>query len=132
MIGGWLPVEEQHVTLDAVGVEDAGRQSQKRVDIALVEELASASPSALTNCTDDFRPKGGSVITTSEREPGSDFSASLTQIGDSVSSPPMPWSSRFMAQSRAVASTISHRGKRRSEGAASRRDRGIPRDEIDS
>lgn len=37
---GWLPVEEQHVRLDALGVEDAGRQPQERVNVAFVQELS--------------------------------------------------------------------------------------------
>jgi len=34
-------LEEQDVRLDALGVEDAGRQAQQRVDVALVEQLAT-------------------------------------------------------------------------------------------
>ena len=36
-----LLVEEQHIRLDALGVEDAGRQSQQGVDVALVQQLAT-------------------------------------------------------------------------------------------
>ena len=36
-----LAVEEEDVRLHALGVEDAGRQAQQRVDVALVEQLAA-------------------------------------------------------------------------------------------
>ena len=39
LLGG-LGVEEQHVGLDALGVEDAGRQPQQRVHVALLEQVA--------------------------------------------------------------------------------------------
>ena len=38
---GRLAVEEEDVGLDALRVEDAGRQAQERVDVALVQELAA-------------------------------------------------------------------------------------------
>ena len=38
--GGGFAVEEEDVALDALGVEDAGRQSQQRVYVGLFEELA--------------------------------------------------------------------------------------------
>jgi len=38
---GGLAVEEEDVGLDALGVEDAGGQAQKGVNVAFVEELAA-------------------------------------------------------------------------------------------
>jgi hypothetical protein len=35
---GWLALEEQHVRLDALGVSDAGRQAEQRVDVAFMEQ----------------------------------------------------------------------------------------------
>ena len=47
-----LAIEEQHVRLDALRVEDAGRQAQQRVDIALVQELTpTVSPAPPSNST---------------------------------------------------------------------------------
>ena len=40
LLGG-LGVEEQHVGLHALGVEDAGRQPQQRVDVELLEQVAA-------------------------------------------------------------------------------------------
>ena len=37
-LAGGLAVEEQHVGLHALGVEDAGRQAQQGVDVALVQQ----------------------------------------------------------------------------------------------
>jgi len=48
LLRGFLAVEEQDVGLDAAGIEDARRQPQQRVDIALVEQLA---PHRLTGAT---------------------------------------------------------------------------------
>ena len=53
-----------------------------------------------------FLPKGGLVSTISNRSPGSAARESETMIGRSLSVP-MPWSIRFMAQSRAVLCTSS-------------------------
>ena len=39
--GGGFAVEEEHVGLDALGVEDAGRQTQQGVHVALLEQLAA-------------------------------------------------------------------------------------------
>ena len=36
---GWLLVEEENIGLDTLGVEQAGRQTQERMDLALVQEL---------------------------------------------------------------------------------------------
>jgi hypothetical protein len=38
---GGLAVEEEDVGLDALGVEDAGREAQEGVDVALGEQLAA-------------------------------------------------------------------------------------------
>ena len=38
--GRGAPIEEEDVRLHALGIEDAGRQSKQRVDVALMEELA--------------------------------------------------------------------------------------------
>jgi hypothetical protein len=40
-LAGRLAVEEEHVGLDALRVEDAGRQAQEGVHVALVQELAA-------------------------------------------------------------------------------------------
>jgi hypothetical protein len=39
--GAGLALEEQDVGLDALGVEDARRQAQQRVHVALVQQLAA-------------------------------------------------------------------------------------------
>ena len=36
----WLAVEEQHIRLDALGVEDAGGQAQNGVQVAFLQQLA--------------------------------------------------------------------------------------------
>jgi hypothetical protein len=40
-VGAGLAVEEQHVCLDALGVEDAGRQAQQGVDVTFVQQPAA-------------------------------------------------------------------------------------------
>lgn len=41
LLGAGLAHEEEHVGLDSLGVEDARRQAQERVDVALVQELST-------------------------------------------------------------------------------------------
>ncbi len=48
---GWLAVEEQDVRLHSLGVEDAGRQAQQRVNVGLLEQFA---PDRLTGRGGDF------------------------------------------------------------------------------
>ena len=38
---GWFAVEEKHVGLDALGIEDARRQTQQGVDVALCQQVAA-------------------------------------------------------------------------------------------
>ena len=39
--GGWLAVEEDDIGLDALGVEEAGRETQQGMDVAFVEQFAA-------------------------------------------------------------------------------------------
>ena len=70
---------------------------------SIVSVCRSCSPSSLTTITLDFLPKGGFVITTRNRTPGSAARLSAVRTGGSASSAvvgPMPWSRRSCSRRR--------------------------------